>query len=86
MYAFNLDNAPFPGEFEFDFRSPIGLHVGHAESIPQNWADVQKSEFHEEWLIAMRLELDVHIEIGTFSADVVLKGVNVITAKWVFAW
>ena len=34
----------------------------------------------------MRLELDGHIEIGTFSADVVPKGVTVITAKWVFAW
>ena len=34
----------------------------------------------------MRLEVDGHIEIGTFSADVVPKGVNVITAKWVFAW
>ena len=34
----------------------------------------------------MRLELERHIEIGTFSAHVVPKGVNVITAKWVFAW
>ena len=34
----------------------------------------------------MRLELDGHIEIGTFSTDVVPNGVNVITAKWVFAW
>ena len=86
IYAFNVDNAPSSGEFEFDLRSPIGLHVRQAESIPQNWADIQKSEFHEEWLSAMRLELDGHIEIGTFSADVVPKGVNVITAKCVFAW
>ena len=85
MYAFNVANASFPGEFEFGFRSPIGLHVGQAESIPQNWADIQKSEFYEEWLNAMKLQLDGHIEIGTFSADVVLKGVNVITEKWVFA-
>ena len=35
---------------------------------------------------ATRLELDGHIEIGAFSANVVPKGVNVITAKWVFAW
>ena len=34
----------------------------------------------------MRLELDWHIEIGTFSADVVPKGVNVIMVKWMFAW
>ena len=27
-----------------------------------------------------------YIEIGTFSADVVPKEVNVITAKWMFAW
>ena len=33
MYAFS---ASSPGEFEFDFRSPIGLLVGEAESIPQN--------------------------------------------------
>ena len=45
MYAFN---ASSPGEFEFGFRSPIGLHVSQAESIPQNWADMQKSEFFEE--------------------------------------
>ena len=86
MYACNVTNASSPGEFEFGFRSPIGLHVGQAESIPQNWADIQKSEFYEEWLNPMKLELDGHIEIGTFSADVVPKGVNVITAKWVFAW
>ena len=86
IYAFNVDNASSPGEFEFGFRSSIGLHVGQVESIPQNWADIQKSEFYEEWLNAMRLELDGHIKIGTFSAHVVPKGVNVITAKWVFAW
>ena len=33
MYAFNVANASSPGEFEFGFRSPIGLHVGQAESI-----------------------------------------------------
>ena len=86
MYAFNVANASSPGEFEFGFPSPTGLRVGQAESTPQNWADIKKSEFHKEWLNAMRLELDNHIEIGTFSADVVPKGVNVMTAKWVFAW
>ena len=86
MYAFNVANASSPGEFEFCFPSPTGLRVGQAESIPQNWADIKKSEFHKEWLNAMRLELDNHIEIGTFSADAVPKGVNVITAEWVFAW
>ena len=86
MYAFNVANASSPGEFEFGFRSPIGLHVGQAESIPQNLADIQKSEFYKEWWNALRLELDRHIEIGPFSADVVPKGVNVITAKWMFAW
>ena len=74
IYAFNVDNASSPGEFEFDFRSPIVLHVGQAESIPHNWVDIQKSEFYEEWLNAMRLELDGYIQIGTFSADVVPKG------------
>ena len=83
MYAFN---ASSPGEFEFGFRSPIGLHVGQAESIYPNWADIQKSEFYEEWLKGIKLELDGHIEIGTFSASVVPKGVNVIAAKRVFAW
>ena len=34
----------------------------------------------------MKLELDGHIEIGTFSADVPPKGVNVITVKWAFSW
>ena len=86
MYAFNVANASSPGEFEFGFRSRIGLHVDQAERIPQNWADIQKSEFYEEWLSAMRLELDGHIEMCTFSADVVPKGVNVISNKWVFAW
>ena len=56
MYAFIVANASSPGEFEFGLRSPIGLHVGQAESIPQNWADVQKSEFYEELLIATRYE------------------------------
>ena len=86
MYAFNVANASSPGEFKFGFRSPIGLRVGQDESIPQNWADIQKSEFYEEWLNAMRLELDEQIGIGTFSADVVPNGVDVITGKWVFAW
>ena len=87
MYALNdVANASSPGKFEFDFRSLIGLHVGRAESIPQNWVDIQKSEFYEEWLNALRLELDGHIEIRTFPADEIPKGVNVITAKWVFAY
>ena len=86
MYASNVTNASSPGEFELAFRSPIGLHMGQVENIPRNWADMQKSEFYEEWLNAMRLELDGHIEIGIFSADVVPKGVKVITAKWVFVW
>ena len=60
--------------------------MDYAESIPQNWADIQKSEFYDEWLNTMRLELEGYIEIGKFSADVLPKGVNVITAKWVFAW
>ena len=60
--------------------------MGQVECIPQNWADVQKYEFCEEWLSAMRLELEGHNEIGTFSVDVVPKGLNVITRKWVFAW
>ena len=34
----------------------------------------------------MRLQLEGHNEIGTFPADVVPKGINVITAKWVFGW
>ena len=34
----------------------------------------------------MRLELEGPNEIGTFSTDVVPKGINLITAKWVFAW
>ena len=66
MYA---SIASSTGELEFGFRSPIGLHVGQAESIPHIWANIQKFEFYEEWLNAMRLELDGHIEIGTFSAD-----------------
>ena len=86
MYAFNVNNAPSPRELEFGFRSPIGLHAGQAESIPQNWADIQKSEFWKEWLSATRLELEGHNAIDTFLADVVPKGVNVITAKWVLAW
>ena len=45
MYAFNMNNPPSPGEIGFDFRSPIGLHLGQAESIPHNWADIQKSDF-----------------------------------------
>ena len=81
VYAFNVANASSPGEFKFGFRSPIGLHVGQIESIPQNWTDIHKSEFYEEWLNAMRLQLDGQVEIGTFSADVIPKGVNVITAK-----
>ena len=86
MYAFNVDNAPSPREFECGCRLPIGLQVGQAEGIPPNWADIQKSEFYEEWLNAMILELDGRVEIGTISADVVPKGVNAITEKWVFAW
>ena len=86
MYAANVNNAPSPGEFEFGFRSSIVLHVGRAKSSFQNWADIQKSEFYEEWLNAMRLELKGEIEIGTFSADVVPKGVKLITEKCMFAW
>ena len=48
MYPFNVAKASSPGEFEFGFRSSIKLHVGQAESIPQNWVDIRKSEFYEK--------------------------------------
>ena len=64
MHAFNGDNAPSPGESEFGFRSPIGLSVGQAECIPQNWADIRMSEFYGEWLSAMRYGLEGHNETG----------------------
>ena len=60
--------------------------MGQPECIPQNWANIQRSEFYEEWLNAMELELEKHNEIGTFSADVIPKGGIIITAKWVLAW
>ena len=52
MYAFNVANASFLGEFEFGFRSPIGLQAGQAESISQNWADRvlrRMVECYETW-------------------------------------
>ena len=52
MYAFNVANASSSGEFEFGFRSPIGLQVGQAESIPQNWVDRvlrRMAECYETW-------------------------------------
>ena len=82
MYAFDVANASSPGEFEFGFRSPIGCKWVRPRAFPK----IGPIEFYEGWLNAMRLEEDGHIEIGTFSADVVPKGVSVITAKWVFAW
>ena len=85
MYAFNVANASSPGSLCL-----VSVHrldcTWVRSSIPPNWADIEKSEFCEEWLNAIRLELAGHIEIGTFSADVVPKGVNVITSQGVFAW
>ena len=46
MYAFNVANASSPGEFEFGFRSPIGLHVGQAESIPQTLSDISRRTWY----------------------------------------
>ena len=43
---------------------------------PRAFPKIGPIEFYEEWLNAMRLDLDGHIEIGTFSADAVPKGVN----------
>ena len=34
----------------------------------------------------MKLELEGHNEIGMFLADVVPRGVDVVTKKWVLAW
>ena len=82
-YAFTADLNP--GESEF-CPSPIGVHIGEVESAPQTWADVRTSKYAEVWRNAMRAELTGHELNGTFSADVVPKGVNVITVKWVFTW
>ena len=46
MYAFNVANASSPGEFEFGFRSPIGLHMGQAESIPQTLSDISRRTWY----------------------------------------
>ena len=48
---------------------------------PRAFPKIGPIEFYEEWLNTMKLELDRHIEFGTFSADVVPKRVNIITAK-----
>lgn len=59
--------------------------MGQVECIPQNWADIQESDFYEEWVSAMRLEIEGENYIGTFSADdVVSKEVNAITAVSVY--
>ena len=46
MYAFNVANASSPGVFEFGFRSPIGLHVGQSESIPQTLSDISRRTWY----------------------------------------
>ena len=74
------------GQPEFGLRSPVGLHVGNVEAAPTTMDDVQKSEFREVWIAAMKAELGGHREAGTFSTGEVPDGVNVISANWVFCW
>ena len=45
MCAFNVDNALSPGEFEFGVRSPIGLHVGQADSISKKLTDTKSPSY-----------------------------------------
>ena len=46
IYACNVANASSPGKFEFGFRSPIGLHVGQVESIPQTLSDISRRTWY----------------------------------------
>ena len=72
------------GQPEFGLRSPVGLHVGNVEAAPTTMDDVQKSEFREIWIAAMKAELGGHREAGTFFTGRVPDGVNVISARWCF--
>ncbi|CAM9967105.1 unnamed protein product, partial [Sphacelaria rigidula] len=54
------------------------------ETPPVTVEDIEKSEYKEIWLSAMRAELNGHETAGTFSKGEIPKGVNIITAKWVF--
>lgn len=73
-----LEREPSSG-----LRSPVGLHVRDIESPPMTVQDVERSEYKEIWLSAMRAELEGHKTALSLVIDEILIDVN-ITAKWVF--
>ena len=44
-FGLAAEGTPHPRESNGDFRSPIGMHIGHIESTPQNMAELRDSKY-----------------------------------------
>ena len=42
-FSLAAESDPHPGESDCGFHSPIGMHIGHIESTPQNIAELRNT-------------------------------------------
>ena len=46
-YSLAAESPPHPPESEYDFRSPIGIHIGQIESTQHDMAELINSKYGE---------------------------------------
>ena len=60
-------------------------HSGDSESVPRSMSDALKREDGKEWQAAAEVEINAHLENGTWIPSPLPPGKKAIPCRWVFA-
>ena len=84
------DDVAFATSEEFGLAAVEDITIGHISEVeepPLRVGDVKYKNLRGVWEDAMRAEFKGLVSLNAFEfVDVVPNGVNVVSARWVFAW
>ena len=84
------DDVAFATTEEFGLAVVEDITIGHISEVeepPLRVGDVKFNNLRGVWENAMRAEFEGLVGLNAFEfVDVVPGGVNVVSARWVFAW
>ncbi|KAK9696674.1 Reverse transcriptase (RNA-dependent DNA polymerase) [Popillia japonica] len=80
LHVGQTDNVPLNYEDEALFA----LHVGQTDNVPLNYEDLKLRKDREEWMNAMKEEVEVLKERNTWEVVPQPKNEKLIDTKWVF--
>ena len=85
------DNVAFSTSEEFGLAAVEDITIGRINEVeepPLRVGDVKYKNLRGVWEDAMRAEFKALVGLNAFEfvEDVVPDGVNIVSARWVFAW